>query len=110
MEKSIISEDQVKKVLQQLISEEATKVKREEFNRLQFKIEELQNSLNETMKELRKVQDSVPGGLKTLCNGRITSISQNLNNSHKLLGQLKEKIKMYKRNTFSHQQVEEKKK
>lgn len=109
MENKIISENVVKSVLDRILNEETSKVRREDFNRVQFKIEELQNSLNETIKEFRKLEDSIPGGLKTVANGRISGISSNLMNTQKLIIQLKEKIKQYKRNTFS-QQVDEKKK
>lgn len=109
MENKIISENTVKLVIDKLLNEETSKVKRDEFNRVQFKIDELQNSLNETIKEFRKLEDSIPGGLKTISNGRISGISSNLSNAQKLIVQLKEKIKQHKRNTYS-QQVDEKKK
>jgi predicted translin family RNA/ssDNA-binding protein len=109
MEKGIISENLVKNVLTQILSEETSKVRREEFNRVQFKLEELQNSLGETMKELRKLEDSIPGGLKSVCNGRISGISSNLSNANKLISQLKEKIRSHKKLLYS-QQIEEKKK
>jgi predicted nucleic acid-binding Zn-ribbon protein len=86
-----------------------SKVKREEFARVQFKIDELQNSLNETVKELRKLQDSIPGGLKTISNGRLSGISQNLSSAQKLILQLKDKIKQHKKSLYA-QQIEEKKK
>jgi flagellar biosynthesis chaperone FliJ len=72
-------------------------------------MEELQNSLNETLKEFRKLEDSIPGGLKTISNGRISGISQNLTNAQKLIVQLKDKIKQHKKSTYT-QQVDEKKK
>ncbi len=109
MENKIISENVVKSVLNRILNEETSKVRRDDFNRVQFKIEELQNSLNETIKEFRKLEDSIPSGLKTVANGRISGISGNLVNAQKLIQQLKEKIKQHKRNTFS-QQVDEKKK
>jgi predicted nucleic acid-binding Zn-ribbon protein len=109
MEKKIILEDNIKTILDRIINEEVSKVKRDEFARVQFKIDELQNSLNETVKELRKLQDSVPGGLKTVANGRINGISQNLTSAQKLITQLKEKIKLYKKTLYS-QQIDEKKK
>lgn len=109
MENKIISENKVKEVLNQILQEETSKVKREEFSRVQFKIEELQNSLNETMRELRKLEDSVPGGLKTITNGRIGGVSSNLSNAQKLISQLKDKLKQHKKSLYS-QQVEEKKK
>lgn len=109
MEKNIISEIRVNEVLQQILSEETSKVKRDDFARVQFKIEELQNSLGETMKEFRKLEDSIPSGLKTISNGRVSSISSNLSNAQKLITQLKDKIKQYKKSSFT-QQVDEKKK
>ena len=109
MEKKIISENLVKDVLNQILSEDVSKVKRDDFNRVQFKIEELQNSLSETIKDLRKLEDSIPSGLKTLTNGRVSSINVSLSNSQKVLTQLKDKVRQHKRSLFS-QQVDEKKK
>ena len=68
MEKQIITENQVKDILEKVLMEQTSKVSRNEFSRVQFKIEELQNSLNETVKELRKLEDSIPSGLQTLQN------------------------------------------
>ena len=50
----IILENDIKNILNQILNEEISKVKREDYNRVQFKIEELQNSLTETMKEFGK--------------------------------------------------------
>ena len=88
--------------------EETSKVSRNEFSRVQFKIEELQNSLNETVRELRKLEDSVPSGLQNLTKSRISMISSNLINSQKLLVVVKEKIRNYKKSLYS-QTIEEKK-
>lgn len=109
MENKIISENKVKEVILQILNEDTSKVRREEYAKVQFKMEELQNSLNETLKEFRKLEDSIPGGLKTISNGRITGISQNLTNAQKLIVQLKEKVKQHKKSTYT-QQVDEKKK
>lgn len=109
MEKKLISEEIVKNTLKLVIKEETSKVSRQEFNKIQFKIEELQNSLVETIKELRKLEDCVPTGLKTVSKGRISQISNNLLETNKIIGQLKDKIKQYKRNLYS-QNIEEKKK
>ena len=83
--------------------------KREEYSKTQYKIEEFQNSLNETMREFRKLQESLPEGLKTVANGRISGISDSLSKAHGLTKQLKEKIRIHKRKTHS-SQVEENKK
>jgi predicted HNH restriction endonuclease len=108
MEKSLLTENKVKEVLNRILNEETSKVKRDDYNRIQFKIEELQNSLNDTIREFRKMEDSIPGGLKTVTNGRISGISSNLMETQKLISQLKDKLKQHKRNSFS-QQVDEKK-
>lgn len=109
MEKNIITEEQVKEVLEKILSEEASKVSRQDFSRTQFKIEELQNSLNETIKEFRKLEDSIPNGLKTITNNRIYKISSYLVGAQGNLIKLKEMIRNYKRKTYL-QQIEEKKK
>jgi uncharacterized membrane protein YgaE (UPF0421/DUF939 family) len=109
MEKIIITENQVKNILDKVLMEQTSKVSRNEFSRVQFKIEELQNSLNETVKELRKLEDSIPNGLQTLTKSRVSMISSNLTNSQKLLSIVKDKIRNYKRSLYS-QPIEEKKK
>jgi len=109
MEKQIITENQVKDVLDKVLMEQTSKVSRNEFSRVQFKIEELQNSLNETVKELRKLEDSIPGGLETLTKSRVSMISSNLINSQKVLSILKDKVRQYKRSLYA-QSIEEKKK
>lgn len=108
MEKKIITEDTIKNVLYNILNEETSKVKREDFNRVQYKIEELQNSLNETIKELRKLDDSIPSGLRTVCNGRLGSINSNFIESQKLLIQLKDKIKKHKKSLYAQNMVEKK--
>jgi hypothetical protein len=109
MEKIIITENQVKNILDKVLMEQTSKVSRNEFSRVQFKIEELQNSLNETVKELRKLEDSIPRGLQNLTKSRISMISSNLINSQKLIAIVKDKIRNYKRTLYS-QPIEEKKK
>jgi hypothetical protein len=109
MEKIVITENQVKNILDKVLMEETSKVSRNEFSRVQFKIEELQNSLNETVRELRKLEDSVPSGLQNLTKSRISIISSNLTNSQKILSILKDKVRQYKRSLYS-QSIEEKKK
>jgi len=109
MEKIIITENQVKNILDKVLMEQTSKVSRNEFSKVQFKIEELQNSLNETVKELRKLEDSIPTGLENLTKSRISMISNNLVSSQKLIAIVKDKIKNYKRSLYS-QTIEEKKK
>jgi len=108
MENNILNEDTIKGVLDKIILEQVSKVSRQDFSRVQFKIEELQNSMNETLKELRKLEESVPSGLKSVTNGRLNGIRIGLTNSQKLLQQLKDKIRQYKKSLYS-QPIEEKK-
>lgn len=104
----MITENQIIEAFKKVLSEETSKVKREEFSRVQYKIEELENSLNETIKEMRKLEDSIPEGLKTLSKARVSKISSYLYNAHSLVSQLKNKIKEHKRSLYS-QQIEQKK-
>ena len=62
MEKQIITENQVKDILEKVLMEQTSKVSRNEFSRVQFKIEELQNSLNEHI----LVQSAILGVLWTI--------------------------------------------
>lgn len=109
MEKIVITENIIKNKIFDILNEETSKVKREDYAKTQYKIEELQNSLNETMREFRKLEESLPNGLKTVANGRVTGISSSLSNAQKLISQLKDKIRQHKRASYV-QQVEEKKK
>jgi uncharacterized membrane protein YheB (UPF0754 family) len=109
MSKNLINENVVKNILDKLISEEVSKVQRHEFNRVQFKIEDLQNSLNDTIRELRKLNDSIPNGLKTLTSGRMTNIEQNLISTQKTIIELKEKVKQQRKKLYTQQVVEKKK-
>lgn len=109
MDTKLLNEEDIKKALQKVLTEETSKVKREEFSRVQYKIEEFQNSLNETLKEFRKLEDSIPDGLKTVSNGRLSKISSNLQSSQVLINQMKNKIKDYKKSIYN-QQVEQKNK
>jgi hypothetical protein len=109
MEKNIVIEEQIQNILNKVLNEETSKVKREEYGRVQYKMDELQNSLNETIKELRQLEDSVPEGLKTLTKGRLNSLSMHLSEANKLLSTLKFKVKSHKKITYS-QSIEEKKK
>jgi len=107
MELNKINENDVLNILRSVLYEEVSKVNRNDYNRVQFKIDELEFQLSETIKELRKLQDLTPDGLKTLTNGRFKTISDNLSNAHSTLKVLKNKVKTHKK--YSNQsQAEEK--
>jgi hypothetical protein len=104
MEKKIITEEDVKKALNAILNEEMSRVSRQDFSRTQFKLEELQNSLNETYKEFRKLQDSMPNGLKNVTNKRMYSISSYLIGAQGNIVKLKDLLRSQKRK-FYYQQV-----
>ena len=109
MNNKLITEETVITILSNILNEESSKVSRQEFNKVQFKIDELQNSINDTIKELRKLEDSIPTKLKTITNGRVSVITNNLYNAQKILLQLKEKVKQHKKNSHN-QEIDEKNK
>lgn len=108
MESKKINENKVLDILRNILSEEVSKVNRNDYNRVQFKMDELESQLSETIKELRQLQDSIPDGLKTLTNGRVKMISDNLNDAHSTLKVLKNKVKTHRKSS-NQSQVEEKK-
>ena len=104
-----INEEMVRNLIKNILEEETSKVNRNDYGKVQFKMEELENQLVETIKELRKVEDSIPDGLKTLSGNRLKSISSCLYDAHSTLKQLKNKVREHKKSTYQ-QQVDEKKK
>ena len=68
----------------------------------------MSSKIHLTIKELRKLDDSIPSGLKTISNARISGISSNLSAAQKIVIQLKDKVKQYKKTLYT-QQIEEKK-
>lgn len=109
MKENIIGENEIKKAIFNLLNEETSKVKREDYNRVLYKMEELENSLAETRKELRQLADCVPSGLKTLLEGRVNSISMKLDESQQTLSIMKSKIKKHKRASLTQQEDTKKK-
>ena len=103
MEKIIVSEDQVKKMLDNLLSEQTKKISRQDFSRTQFKIEELQNSLNETLKDYRKLHASLPTGLQSATKSKLISIGTHLGSAKEEINKLKEGVTNYKRKMYARQ-------
>ena len=107
MKNNIITEDKVISALNKVLLEESTKVKREEFNRIQYKLDELNGSLIDIIREIRKLEDSTPLGLKNVTNSGITSVYSLLYSAEKRLVQLIEKVRQHKRLMYS-QRIKEK--
>ncbi len=103
MEKVMITEEQAKKVLDNLLAEEMKKISRQDFSRTQFKIEELQNSLNETLKDYRKLHASLPTGLQGVTKSKLISIGTHLSNAQSEINKLKEGVTNYKRKIYTRQ-------
>jgi len=74
-----------------------------DFNIDEFKIEELQNSLNETLKDLVKLKTSIPVGLQTPTKSRILSIERQLVGTQSELNKLKSSVYNYKKRMYSRQ-------
>ena len=108
MEKIKITEEQVLIVLDKILNEDISRIPRQDFNRVQYKIEELQNSLNDSIREFKKLDESIPIGLKTITNKKLSIVSSYLYGSKKTLSDLNEKIIQIKKSTFN-RQIEEKK-
>lgn len=104
----MITETDILPLINQILLEESSKVNRNDYNKVQYKMDELEIQLNETIKEFRKLQDLIPDGLKTLSNGRINTISDNLMGAQNVLKVLKGKIKQHKKNAFKQNIVEKK--
>ena len=99
MESNKINESDVLNILRGILSEEVSKVNRNDYNRVQFKMDELESQLSETIKELRQLQDSIPDGLKTLTSGRVKMISDNLSDAHSTLKVLKNKVRTHRKSS-----------
>jgi hypothetical protein len=107
MEKNIIIEN-AKSILNDILNEEVSKVSRQDFNRVLFKLEELETSLNETIKEYKKLEDSIPNGLKNTTNRKMLSLQSHLVMMKKEILVLTNNVRIYKKRT--NQQIDEKKK
>ena len=103
MEKVIVTEEQVKDILNNLLSEEMKRVSRQDFSRTQFKIEELQNSLNEAVKDYRKLHASMPSGLQSVTKPRLISLATHLGQAQGEIYKLKVGVTNYKKKIYSRQ-------
>lgn len=109
MKNIFLTESQIKEVVSNIINESNNKVSRHEFSKVQFKLDDLNGAIQDAQKELRKLDDSVPNGLKNITNKKINEISTNLSNVKTLITSLKSKIYQIKKQNYS-QPLEEKKK
>lgn len=101
MKKVIITEDQVKKVLDDVLTENVKRIPRQDISRTQFKIEELQNSINESLKDFVKLQNSVPEGLRGTTNHKLLAIGSALTNAQMEVIRLKNGVQSYKKKMYS---------
>jgi hypothetical protein len=99
MENNLITEDKVKEILAKILNEE--KVSRNEYSRVQFKLDEISGCLSDTIKEVRKLEDTIPTGLKSSISSKVNAIMGNLNTTHKSVEVLKQKVKQLKKAAFA---------
>ena len=97
MENKIITESQVKEALDKVLTEQTSKISREQFNNIKVRISDLEKSLNETMIYLRRLDNEIPYSLKRVSNDRMKTMSSYLNGSQRALNQLENKIISYKK-------------
>ena len=107
MENNLITEDKVKEILAKILNEE--KVSRNEYSRVQFKLDEISGCLSDTIKEVRKLEDTMPAGLKSPISSKVNAIMGNLNATHKSVEVLKQKVKQLKKAAFTQITTEVKK-
>jgi Glu-tRNA(Gln) amidotransferase subunit E-like FAD-binding protein len=107
MENNLITEDKVKEILAKILNEE--KVSRNEYSRVQFKLDEISNCLSDTIKEVRKLEDTMPMGLKSPIGGKVSGVMGNLNAAYKSVELLKQKVKQLKKVAFAQVVPESKK-
>lgn len=106
MKTNIISEDKVKELIIKLLNEE--KVSRQDYTKVLYKLDDLSNSLNETIKELRKTEDSLPIALRSGVGSKLSSIMKSLTSAQKVIFSIKEKVRQQKKAAFAQQTVEKK--
>ena len=106
-----ITEDKIKEILNKLLNEDSPRVSRIDYNRVQFKIDELLLSLSETQKELRKLQDSIPTPLKKITDRKMGEVSASLSNSYRSITEMKNKLHQVKKSSYTQSNtIQEKKK
>lgn len=105
MDNKNINENQIKDLLFDILLEETSKVSRQDYTRIQFKIEDFERKLDEAIREFRELADSIPDGLKTVSKGRLNAVSNCLHESRETIKMLKLKIRKHKKNSYTTQQV-----
>lgn len=108
MENKIITENIVKEVLEKVLNEQTSKISRQEFIRIKFKLEEIDASISATHNKINELQKLIPFELKSITNGRTSTISTYLFSSQKLINQLIQKIERFKKSSYNQQPVEKK--
>lgn len=98
MEKNIIIENS-KIILKQILLEDISKIPRQDYNRILFKLEEFENSLNETIKEYKKLEESIPNGLNLVTRKKMTLMSSYLYNTKTEIHNMVKNVKNFKKRT-----------
>ena len=101
MDKNLITSDQVKMAFDNVVTEELSKIPRHEFNRTQFRIEEVQESLGDLIKNFMKLQNTLPTPLKYSIGKKIDTISSNISLIEKEITAVKTKVKDYKKKLYT---------
>lgn len=86
-----------KEILNEMVIEESKKIKREDFNRILFKIEEIEKSVFEIEKDIEKMENIIPFILKSTTAPKINLMKNNLLGFQRGLFDLKIKINKLKK-------------
>lgn len=100
MENIIITEDTIKKILNDVLTEQSSKISSKEINRIDFKIDEFLSSLNDTIKEFKQLNESIPNSLLKVTNSKISTISGDLTSIYNNTLVLKQKLSNIKKSFY----------
>ena len=100
MAKVIITEEQIKNILESVLEEQNSKITSKDINKIDFKIDEFVSSLNETIREFKQLKDAIPMGLVKPTNQKINLISLNLNLIYGNVIDLKSKLLEMKKQLY----------
>ena len=96
-----INEEMIQSMILTVINEEAMKVSRADYNKVQFRLDELMSTLSEMEKELRKLSDQMPTALMVVTKKKINSINDCLVKSKDEIGYIRNKVIEHKRRAFT---------
>lgn len=96
-----INEEVIQSFILNVLNEETKKITRQDYQRAQFKIDELMSSLRESIKEINKLNEQLPIGLRVIAKNKMTKLSSSLEDAKQATYELSAKLKEHKTKSFS---------